>query len=296
MSRRLVLIGHYPPPVILEEGQSLLEAMVALDQRGVRHAIVVDKRGCLSGILSIRRMLGEVLEGYEKGDLAERLDNTRVETIMRRDAPRFVVGEFGVEDVVDTMARLNIGAVVVTDPDGCVLGVISEKHIAGVMALSSINAAVHEIMSKPVHSLGLEDKVIDALRLMVQHRHRHAPVVDEEQRIEAIVSARDLLDLLAAEESLELIKRGEQDKVFNIEVLRIAVGAPATIEPEADVSTALRVMRKRGVSALPVVDKNYRVIGIMTERDIVAKLPRLMGVEMFYDLSRSKLYVARVVS
>ncbi len=296
MSRRLILIGHYPPPVILEEGQSLLEAMVALDQRGVRHAVVVDKRGCLSGILSIRRMLGEVLEGYEKGDLAERLESTRVETIMRRDVPRFVVGEFGVEDVVDTMARLNIGAVVVTDPNDCVLGIISEKHIAGVMALSSINAAIHEIMSRPVHSLGLRDRVVDALRLMVKHRHRHAPVVDEEQRIEAIVSARDLLALFASEESLELVKSGEADKVFNVEVLRVAVGAPATIEPEADISTALRIMRKRGVSALPVVDKSYRVVGIMTERDIVVKLPRLMGVEMFYDLSRSRLYVARVVS
>ena len=296
MARRLVLIGHYPPPVILEEEQSLLEAMIALDQRGVRHAVVVDKRGCLSGVLSIRRMLGEVLDGYERSDLAERLYSTQVRDVMRKDVPRLVIGEFGVEDVVDAMARMNIGAVVVTDPNGCVLGIISEKHVAGVMALSSINAAVHEIMSRPVHSLGLRDKVIDALRLMVRYRHRHAPVVDEEQRIEAIVSARDLLATLAAEESLELIKRGELDKVFGIEVLRIAVGAPATIEPEADISTALRIMRRRGVSALPVIDKNYRVIGIVTERDLVVKLPKLMGVEMFYDLARSRLYIARVVS
>ncbi|BEP17880.1 CBS domain-containing protein [Pyrofollis japonicus] len=296
MSRRLILLGHYPPPVVLEEGQSLLEAMVALDQRGVRHAVVVDQRGCFLGIFSIRRLLGELLEGYEKGDLAERLESKRVEEVARRDAPRFVVGEFDMEQVIETMAEKNIGAVVVTDSSGCVLGIISEKHITGAMALSSINAAVHEIMSRPVHSLPLEASVADALRLMVKHRHRHAPVVDNENRLEAIVSARDILALLASEQSLEMIRRGEADKVYGLEVLRIAVGAPATIRPSSDISTALRIMRKRGVSALPVVDEGYHVIGIVTERDFVTKLPKLMGVELFYDLARSKLYVARVVA
>jgi CBS domain-containing protein len=292
---RLVLLGQYPPSVVLEPRQSLVEAMLALDQRGVRHGLVADEEGRLLGILSVRRVLGAIRRGYDEGGIYKRLSETRVEDIMWRNPPKVIIGEFGVEDVVYIMSRLNIGAVAVVDKDNRLLGVISEKHIAGIMALSDIHVAVHEVMTRPVHTLGPAARIIDAIRVMDEYRHRHVPMVDEEGRLAAMITARDVLDYLALEENLAKLRRGD-DSVVEEPASKIAVGEPACATPEEDIGRALRRMRKRGISALPVITPDKRVEGIISERDVVTKLPKLIGIEMFYDYARAKLYVARVVS
>lgn len=296
MPRRLVLLGHYPPPVVLEPGQSLLEALIALDQRGVRHGVVVDAEGRLEGILSIRRLLSAVASGYRGGGVYGKLSSGTVGDVMWRKPPHVVVGEFGVEDVVYIMSKLNIGAVVVVDGERHVLGIISEKHIAGVMAEGPVNVAVNEVMSRPVRSLPEDAKLIEAVELMDRHRYRHVPVVDGEGRLAAMLTARDVLAYIAAEKRLEALREGRDEEVLGVPVSEVAVGNPVTAGPGEDVGTALRRMRRRGISALPVVDEERRPVGIISERDIVVRLPKLMGVELFYDVVRSRLYVARVVS
>ncbi len=292
---RLILLGQYPPSVVLEPSQNLVEAMLALDQRGVRHGLVADDEGRLLGILSVRRILGAIRRGYDEGGIYRKLSETRVEDIMWRSPPKVIIGEFGVEDVVYIMSRLNIGAVAVVDKDDHLLGVISEKHITGIMALSDIRVAVHEIMTRPVHTLGPAAQIIDAIRVMDEYRHRHVPVIDEENRLAAMITARDVLDHLAVEENLARLRRGD-DSVVEEPASKVAIGEPAYATPEEDVGRALRRMRRRGISALPVVDPERRVEGLISERDVVTKLPKLIGIEMFYDYARAKLYVARVIS
>lgn len=47
---------------------------------------------------------------------------------------------------------------------------------------------------------------------------------------------------------------------------------PVVINPEKTALEAARLMRQVGVSALPVVDTNGRLVGIITERDFVWKI------------------------
>ncbi|MEB3862272.1 MAG: CBS domain-containing protein [Desulfurococcales archaeon] len=47
---------------------------------------------------------------------------------------------------------------------------------------------------------------------------------------------------------------------------------PVVINPEKTALEAARLMRQVGVSALPVVDSNGRLVGIITERDFVWKI------------------------
>ena len=47
---------------------------------------------------------------------------------------------------------------------------------------------------------------------------------------------------------------------------------PAACEPENDLGSAIRSMHERRCGALPVVDAEHRVVGILTDRDIVLAL------------------------
>lgn len=51
-------------------------------------------------------------------------------------------------------------------------------------------------------------------------------------------------------------------------VRELMTATPMTIDPEAPVETAAAVMRERGLRHLPVVDREGRLIGMLTDRDL----------------------------
>jgi CBS domain-containing protein len=92
------------------------------------------------------------------------------------------------------MAEHNVGSVVVVDDDGCVAGVITDRDIA-VRAVSrelAPDTEVGSIMSNEVVSVGRTADLATAARQMATRGCRRLPVVDEEGRVVAVVSAEDL--------------------------------------------------------------------------------------------------------
>lgn len=91
----------------------------------------------------------------------------------------------------------------------------------------------------------------DVARLLVEHDISGVPVVDEDDRVIGVVSQTDLLarsDLAARE----------------------LMSAPAiTVHAEQTVTEAARLMTRRGVERLPVVDEEDRLVGIVTRRDLL---------------------------
>jgi len=60
-------------------------------------------------------------------------------------------------------------------------------------------------------------------------------------------------------------------------ILRNKGNSVATIHPDAAVERAIAVLRSRGIGALVVSDDGERVLGILSERDIVDALGRYGG-------------------
>ena len=58
---------------------------------------------------------------------------------------------------------------------------------------------VAEVMTKEVELIGPETAPTEALRLMLEKRFRHLPIVDGEGRVLAVLSIRDLFQKLAEE-------------------------------------------------------------------------------------------------
>lgn len=120
----------------------------------------------------------------------------------------------------------------------------------------------------PAHSLA------DALRLTRARRIRHLPVVQDGEVV-GIVSDRDVR--LALPSSLT-----ESDEVRGTfaEETRISAlmrGDVATIGPNDTVEDAAKLMRRRRIGALPVVDANGRLLGIITESDVLDSFVEILG-------------------
>lgn len=83
------------------------------------------------------------------------------------------------------------------------VGIITERDLVRAIAESAdpTTAAVEEFMTSGVVTVTPDADITEAASLMVKLGARHLPVVDDDMRMMGMLSARDLVTVLAAERS-----------------------------------------------------------------------------------------------
>jgi len=123
--------------------------------------------------------------------------------------------DWPVSKAVAMLAAWNVGAALVTDLRGALLGIISERDLVrsfNELGGSALRVRVRDLMVRSVIVCAPKADVHDALSLMAFHRIRHLPVV-EDGKIRGIISIRDVLKFRveALEESFSALVRSEQE-------------------------------------------------------------------------------------
>jgi CBS domain-containing protein len=104
-------------------------------------------------------------------------------------------------DAVKLMAEKSIGALVVIEGEK-VVGMITERDYARrivLMARSSKDTAVREIMTTSVMYVRPDQTSEDCMVLMTEHRLRHLPVIDQGKLI-GLISIGDLVKDIISEQ------------------------------------------------------------------------------------------------
>lgn len=111
--------------------------------------------------------------------------------------PRQIGPDAGIEDVLNTLAFQNVGALVVTSDGKKVEGIISERDIVRGLQKSGpefIKKRVRDVMTRNVTTCVAEDRAASIMAVMVSKHLRHVPVVKNDEFVN-MVSIRDLLKL-----------------------------------------------------------------------------------------------------
>lgn len=98
------------------------------------------------------------------------------------------------QDAASAMASSNVAAGVVTDSEGKLIGIVTERDMTRhIVATGKSPSAVlcGDIMTRNPDTLAPDDEAIDALQLMHNRRYRHLPVTADGTCI-GMVSIRDL--------------------------------------------------------------------------------------------------------
>ena len=95
--------------------------------------------------------------------------------------------------------------------------------------------------------------VRDALAMMAEYHIGGIPVVDEENRLVGIVTNRDLRFERSFDKTI--------DEVMTSENL-------VTTHQQTDLTAAAQILQENKIEKLPVVDKNNRLVGLITYKDI----------------------------
>jgi len=140
----------------------------------------------------------------------------------------------------------------------------------------SLRAA--DIMTRPVHCVGLEMDLVQAAAFMADKRISGAPVADAEGRIAGVVSEKDFLARMGLGKSVSfmqiiahcLTNKGCMVTNLRNHFIRDIMTTPAvTAGAEMTVGAISTLFIDKQINRLPIVDTDGRIIGIVTRADLV---------------------------
>ena len=131
-------------------------------------------------------------------------------------------------------------------------------------------------MSKRLVTVGIDDSMAEAVKLMKSNDIHLLPVVDGD-RLSGIVTDRDIKRASASDatalEMYELIYLLSKIKVGNIMTRKVI-----TLSPLMTVEEAAEVLLKNKISGAPVVDGSGTMLGVITKSDLFRMLIALTGL------------------
>ncbi len=146
---------------------------------------------------------------------------------------------------------------------------------------------VRDIMETDVPTVGPETDVETVIRTLREHEVPGVPVVNDGGRLLGIITEADLvlsedgsdlhlphyIELFGGAVFLEPLQRFEDRlrKAFASKARDLMTADPVTIEPDASVREAARLIARKKHNRLPVVEHG-RLIGVVTRLDVLDAL------------------------
>ena len=110
-----------------------------------------------------------------------------------------------IADAAIALTENKIGALLVQDDSGTIVGILSERDIVGGMGPHGADlhdVPVSELMTADLIKCAPEDTVLEAMAMMTDRRIRHLPVFDGDQLM-GIISVGDLVKCRISEVQAE---------------------------------------------------------------------------------------------
>lgn len=129
---------------------------------------------------------------------------------------------------------------------------------------------IQDVMTKRVVTIEMDDK-LSVVKDIFENSKFHHLLVIEDEKLFGVVSDRDLLKALSP--NLGTMTETYKDAAtLNKKVHQIMTRKPITLTPSATVKDAVNLFNTHRISCIPIVDKDFRPIGIVSWRDILKSM------------------------
>ena len=132
-----------------------------------------------------------------KNKLSDILNKNKIQT-MRVHIPVLVTPESSIKDVIAKLQQAKQGCAVVHNQEK-IAGIFTERDLLTRVLGPGLplSTAVGQVMTGEPTCLRMDDLVATAIGLMSSKGFRHIPLVNEQGRIQGVLSVRGVLDYLA---------------------------------------------------------------------------------------------------
>ncbi len=129
---------------------------------------------------------------------------------------------------------------------------------------------VSDIMSRRVVTIAWDDPLWRVQEIFERNRFHHLLVV-EADRLVGVLSDRDLLKALSP--NLGTLSETPADAAtLQKKVHQVASHKPIVLPPDATIPDAIALFNSYSISCIPIVDGEFRPVGVLSWRDILRSL------------------------
>lgn len=134
-----------------------------------------------------------------------------------------------------------------------------------------LHAKVSTIMTKEVISIHPQEVMTKVAALFRSHRIHHLPVIDDDHKLIGIVSKEDYLLLCDHFTMFKKEKEEELNQRFlsSITVKDVMTKQVSTLHQNDPVALAVGIFKENMFKALPIVDDDQKLVGIITTYDLL---------------------------
>lgn len=129
---------------------------------------------------------------------------------------------------------------------------------------------IDEIMSKRVATVEMDDK-LSVVKDVFDNSKFHHLLVIENGKLFGVVSDRDLLKSISPNIGT-LTETYKDAATLNKRVHQVMSRKPITLTADALLCDAVALFNKHTISCIPVVDKDFRPVGIVSWRDVMRNI------------------------
>ncbi|MCD4758917.1 MAG: CBS domain-containing protein [Arcobacteraceae bacterium] len=133
---------------------------------------------------------------------------------------------------------------------------------------------VKDIMTKDFISIDSKDTVYNAYYLLKENQISQVPIVTFGNKIISMISKKTILNLILEDvKNGQLIMEKKLNEIFLPEVI--------TTDPMCDIRKIAKVMIKYKIDAIPIVDKDNRLTGIVSKTDIIQAISHIPNFQLW---------------
>jgi acetoin utilization protein AcuB len=133
-------------------------------------------------------------------------------------------------------------------------------------------------MTREVVALTPDESLLEARDLMRRRKVRHIPVVTEGNRLVGMISDRDVRSAMLSSLHHEYGSEKERKEMAKFKVKDVMTKEVIMLSLRGTIEDALLLFLKYGVGALPVVDSEEKLVGIVSVRDMLRSFVSVLGI------------------
>ncbi len=156
------------------------------------------------------------------------------------------------------------------------------------MVIDGKTTTIEDIMRQPV-LIGDDATLYDVLKKMIAQKTNSLMVVDGEQKLVGVVNAGSVIarvipdyledDTIAARFATEEMFKEEVNKSREVLVTEFMNEQPNTVKIESSIMEAAIFALSKKQVRVPVVDDEYKVVGLLTRTEFKQVIGHYMGID-----------------
>jgi len=265
--------------VVAHQTTTIIQAVEIMTREGFRRLPIVDAgthrlRGIVTGSDIIDLMGGgdkyNLVQVKHGGNFLAAINEELHEIMTEHPVTMPVTGS--IADAVDIIVNRRIGGIPITDNNGELKGIVTERDVMMMLATGPSRYRVEDIMTSSVRVTTPETPISEVSKKMVKCRFRRLPVVTDDVLC-GIVTATDIMRYLGEGKAFEHLTTGDAAEVMSAPVRSLLSGELYTTTPDKNIHDVALEMLRRQVGALPVIEDSH-LVGLVTEYDLVKAFSR----------------------